>query len=299
MLNLASFRFRSVLSADGGPIARVESADVTLLGRRCFQANAFLRDDLIVWRPSKVVYGPANGTGTDASPMVARFKAISEALERWAHMAVLMSADRGRYGFDVDPSSNGMAAFPGLYARQARLAAQMEASERFNLLSWWEGYLPALETKTKWPGVRAAVLCSEVPGVTAILFRQSEQGHYAYGHAAGLDFDSACERAAMEMERHDHVVGRYMLVHAGEADSVLPAAAHSIERRSVFFSTPVGHELFLGRLRSRPAHSPRHPKMVFDGVVAGPWNRYADIWRVVYEPPSERFLSRDDRYFFW
>lgn len=300
MLNLAALRYRHVLADSGGPIVRLEAADAVWLGRRCFQANAYLRNDLIAWRASGAVYGAASGTGVDASPMVARFKAVSEALERWAHMAVVTGGEGGRYGFDADPSSNGMAAFPGLFARQARPAAQLEASERFNLLSWWEGYLPALETAAPWPGVQAAVLGSEAPGVTVILFRQSAvHGHFAYGHAAGKNFASACEAAAMEMERHDHVVSRYLLAHAGAPGSALPATAHPIERRSVFFSTPEGHELFLGRLRSRPAHALRHPRLVFDGVVPGPWSRYADVWRVVYAPPSERFLGRDERYFFW
>ena len=299
MLSLASLRFRNILSAEGGPIERLELADSALLGRRCFLANAYLREDLIAWRMSRVVYGSANGSGTDESPMVARFKAISEALERWAHMAVLTSADRDRCGFDVDPSSNGMAAFPGLFRRQARVAAQMEASERFNLLSWWEGRLAALEQDTKWPGVRAAVLCSDAPGVTVILFRQSPHGHYAYGHASGPDYDSACNRAAMEMERHDKVVARYALVHTGEAGYAAPANAHPIEQRSVFFSTPQGHELFLERLRSRPRQTVRKPKLVFDGPVRGPWSRYADVWRVVYAPPSDRFLGPDETYFFW
>ncbi|MBI2518643.1 MAG: hypothetical protein HYV95_17350 [Opitutae bacterium] len=300
MTSLASFRYRNILRANGGPLARVELADITILGKRAFQANACLCDELVAWRSMGAVYGEANGTGVDASPMVARFKAVSEALERWAHMAVLTAGEGGRYGFDVDPSSNGMAAFPGLFARQARRAAQLEASERFNLLSWWEGYLPALETESPWPEVRAVVLCSEVPGVTVILFRRSAaHGHYAYGHAAGSDFTSACESAAMEMERHDHAVGRYLLAHAGAPGSAMPATAHPIERRSVFFSTPEGHELFLGRLRSRPPHAARHPRVIFDGAVPGPWSRYADVWRVAYEPPSERFLGRDERYFFW
>jgi hypothetical protein len=299
MLSLAALRYRQVTSVDGGPIARLDTADTAWLGRRCFQANAYLRDDLIAWRQSHVVYGAANGTGVDASPMVARFKAVSEAMERWAHMAVLTAGEGGRYGFDIDPSSNGMAAFPGLLARQARPAAQMEATERFNLLSWWEGRLPALETQSPWPGVRAVVICSEAPGLTVILFRQSERGHYAYGHAAGLDFPTACAAAAMEMERHDLVVAHYMLAHVGEPGSALPAMAHPIERRSVFFSTPEGHELFLGRLRSRPRQQNRYPRLVFDGAVPGPWSRYADVWRVLYEPPSERFLGKDDRYFFW
>jgi hypothetical protein len=33
--------------------------------------------------------------------------------------------------------------------------------------------------------------------------------------------------------------------------------------------------------------------------VPGPWSRYADVWRVVYAPPSDRFLGTEENYFLW
>lgn len=298
MPNLAAFRYRNVMAASGGPVERIELTDITLLGRREFQANAFLRPELVAWKSCGEVFSDAAGSGTAESPMVARFKAVSESLERWAHMAVISSDDRNRYGFDEDPSSNGMAAFPGLRARQAREAAVYEAAERFNILSWWEGRLGATECPTPWAGVTAAVLCSEVPGVTTILFRRSPQGHVAYGHAAGPDFRTACLRAAAEMERHDLVLRHYALAHVGTPMDSL-AIAHPIERRSVYFSQDEGHEFFLQKLRSRPTKETLRPRMVFDGEIRGPWSRYANVWRAVYSPPSDRFLSNDPQYFFW
>ena len=35
-----------------------------------------------------------------------------------------------------------------------------------------------------------------------ILFRRTEAGYVAYGHAAAMNFDTACRKAAVEMERH-------------------------------------------------------------------------------------------------
>jgi len=299
MINLASFRYRNILAEAGGPVERLAIVDTTVLGERQFQANAFLRPELVAWRTAGKVFGDAAGTGTADSPMEARFKAISEAIERWAHMAVITSPDCHRYGFDMDPSSNGMAAFPGLFRRQARFSALMEAAERFNVLSWWEGRLAAKEVVTPWPGVGAAVLESGAPGVTVILYRRAPGGHYAYGHAAGPDFESAGRRAAVELERHEFVVQRYLLAHAGLTAEELPRTAHPIERRSLFFAQPEGHELFLERLRSTPRRERRQPVLVYDGPVRGPWEKYAGVWRVVYEPPSERFLGSDEQYFFW
>lgn len=296
MLSFAAFRYRNVLVSAGGPIERLEVADATVFGERCFLANAYLGKDLGGNREESALYSRANGSGTDASPMVARFKAVSEAMERWAHWQLHASPDRAKYGFDVDPSSNGLAAFPGFWRRQARGGALLEAAERFNLLNWWEGRLTALETETRWPGVRAATLCSQAPGITVILFKRTKAGFVAYGHAAAMSFDAACWKAAEEMERHAQVVQKYALSHAGSIRDPLPVTAHPLERRSLFFAREEGHELFLERLRT-PARAEAELKLVYDGPVPGPWNRYADVWRVVYAPPSRRFLGREENYF--
>jgi len=299
MFSFAAYRYRNVLAASGGPIERLEMADVTILGQREFLANAYLKAGLAGDRGSHLLYSPANGSGTSPSPMVARFMAISEAMERWAHGQLHAGANRHKYGFDADPSSNGMAAYPGLFRRQARASALMEASERFNLLNWWEGRLPASESDTQWPRVRAATICSSAPGVTVILFKRTTEGFIAYGHGAAMDFSTACYKAAAEMERHALVVSRFALLHAGQISDQLPPDAHPIERRSLFFATGSGHELFLERLRSRPHKPLAEPRLVFDGPVPGPWGRYADVWRVVYELPSDRFLGNDENYFLW
>ena len=299
MLNLAAFRYRHALADSGGPVAYLEVADAVVLGRREFLANAFLREGLVSMPWKSEVFSAANGSGVAASPMVARFMAISEAMERWAHWEAHRGPDRARYGFDVDPSTNGMAAFPGLWKRQARPGALMEAGERFNLLNWWEGRLPAAEAATEWPGVRAAVICSAVPGITVILFRRTPEGFVAYGHGSAMEYAAACRKAAVEMDRHAVVLSRFAMAHAGRIEAQLSPQAHPVERRSIFFATEAGHELFLGRLRSGPRRSPPKPRLVFDGAIAGPWSRYADVWRVVYEPPSDRFLGVEENYFLW
>jgi hypothetical protein len=293
VFSLAAFRYRNALASAGGPIQRLEIADATVLGERCFLANAYLTEALAGNREGHALYSRANGSGTDSSPMVARFKAISEAMERWAHWQSFRS---GQYGFDVDPSSNGLAAFPGIWPRQARHGAVLEAAERFNLFNWWEGRLPAKECPTRWPGVRAVVIRSQAPGVTVVLFRKTDEGFVAYGHAAGLNFESACGRAAVEMDRHAQVVATFAKAHAGRIAGQLPPTAHPIERRSLFFAQEQGHQLFLERLRT-PAKDFAELKVAYDGPVPGPWTKYADVWRVVFVPPSRRFLGSDETYF--
>ena len=296
MLSLAAFRYREVLSVAGGPIERLEMSETTVLGQRQVLANAYLREGLTDKQRDNLLYSPAQGSGTASSPMVARFMAISEAMERWAHWQLHADRRGPRYGFDVDPSSNGMAAYPGLFKRQARRGALLEAAERFNLLNWWEGNLDGYETATRWPGVRAVTITSQAPGVTVVLFKCTDEGFFAYGNAAAMNFEAACQKAAGEMERHALVVARFALNHAGNIRGQLSASAHPIERRSLFFAHEQGHALFLKRLRSI-TRAEAKPQLVYDGPVPGPWSKYADVWRVVYAPPSQRFLGPEEDYF--
>ncbi len=297
MLNLAGFRYRNVLKVSGGPIERLEMSDTQVLGQRQVLANAYLREGLGK-KQEHSLYSPAHGSGTAASPMVARFMAISEAMERWAHWQLHAASDGARYGFDVDPSSNGMGAFPGLLKRQARGGALLEAAERFNILHWWEGRLPATASASRWPGVSAATIRSRAPGVTVIMFQRTPGGFFSYGHAAAADYDRACLKAAGEMERHTSVVELFARNHGGKIRGQLPADAHPIERRSLFFATDEGHELFHQRLQAVPKGPPAEPRLVFDGPIPGPWSRYADVWRVLFAPPSRRFLGMEEDYFF-
>lgn len=299
MLNLAAIRYRRVMAVRGGPVVRLETADTSVLGRRQFVANATLAPGLGDAPERAVVFGAAHGSGTAASPMLARFMAISEALERWAHWQLHRSNAAARYGFDADPSSNGMAAFPGVWARQARTHALREAAERFNVMHWWEGRLAAREVASPWPGVRAVVICSEAPGVTVIVLRRTAAGLVAYGHAAADDFRAACWRAAIEMERHALAIERFVVAHPRGPRGAIPDAVTIIERRSLFFASEEGHELFNEHLRRGLRGGAGRPRLLYDGPLPGPWSDYADVWRVAYAPPSDAFISPTENYFLW
>lgn len=301
MLNLAAFRYRDILAGDGGPVARLTCGEVCVCGARWFQANAHLRPGLGGEAIDKHIFSGADGSGTASSPLVARCKAVSEALERWAHAARHASPERARWGFDVDPSSNGMAAFPGLFARQARRAAWFEAVERFNLLHWWEGRLAAHERPSPWPDVSALVIASDLPGVTVVLQRVAADGWAAYGHAAAADFPAACHKAVVELERHAFALRHFLPVGAVPGGGVQAGASHlhPIEQRCHFFAGTEGQALFRERVRAGLTGPRARPRLVFDGVVPGPWERYAHVWRVVFEPPSRRFFSRATDYFLW
>ncbi len=297
MISLAAFRYRNALQADGGPIARVSSREFNVFGRRMFQANAWLADGMIPHRRRITLYSDADGTGTAVSPMIARHMAISEALERWAFHAKVKAPDRDLYGFELDASSNGMAAFPGVFQSQARKHAMLEAVERASILAWWEGMLDGELRPTEWPGISALVLPSPADhGVTVLAFRQSRPESFAYGHGAAMNFFGACERAVMELARHEYVVGLHRISKEVSPDE---QPTDLFERRALYFSTPDGHELFQQRLQRSNRGRRYVAGFSHDSEIPGPWSLYATVWRALIRPPSTGFLADTEKYFFW
>lgn len=293
MFSLAAIRYRSVLAADGGPVECIEEGELTVFGKKLRQANARLSKNLVP-RHEMQIFSNADGTGMHPSPMIARHMAVSEALERWAYHDSMRSSKRALFSFDVDGSSNGMAAFPGLFVQMARRRAFFEAAERFCLLNWWERRLDGEICDTRWPGVRAIAFKSPIGGTAVILFMRSDWGFYAYGHAAGSSFEKACEHAVIELVRHESVIRCWML-----AGNSIPAG-NPFERRAWFFSTDEGHKLFKERLCSRADCLKPAAEILCDSEIPGPWSTYATIWRFLFRPPSSRFMEKDnDRYFFW
>ncbi len=218
---------------------------------------------------------------------MARFIAISEALERWAYAATALSPERARYGFDVDPMSNGMAAFPGWRRAQARDTARLEAVERFSLTAWWEGCLPATQRATEWPGVTAVVIGEDPASVTVVLHKRVAEGQHAYGHAAARTFSAACRKAAVELTRHERVVHGYRQKRTmGGIATADPTDL--LECRSLYFASAAGHQAFLRRLEAPLSVQPPERRVAFDGPIPGPWTRYAECggWCIIRFPPG-------------
>jgi len=289
MFSLAAINYRDVFTSDGGPIERVSSGSIDVLGKQAHQANAYLAAGLIRSKPALSVYGNADGTGASNSAQVARHMAISEALERWAFYDLSAGDESSKYGFDVDNSTNGMAAFPGLFKFQARKRAHLEALERWALVSWWSGLMHA-----SMLGVTALRLEHGAKfGEVAILFRRSAAGHVSYGYSAGSTFRTAAARAAVELARNEFVVGYYKL------RSAVRDVPNCFERRCLYFAGEEGHAEFLRRVFDRKPHRGAEWSVLFDGELPGPWTKYATVWRVVPTMPSRDYLDPKCSCFFW
>ena len=294
MFSLAAINYREILAKDGGPIERVSSGSIEVLGRQEHQANAYLSPGLIRGKPMMSVYGNADGTGSNRSAQVARHMAISEALERWAFWETSNGPDAAQFGFDVDNSTNGMAAYPGLFKGQARRRAYHEALERWALISWWSGHMRASIVGDAMLGVTALRLEHGAKfGEVALLFRRSAAGHVSYGYSAGSTFKTAVARAAVELARNEFVVGYYKLRSAARE------VPNCFERRCIYFAGEEGHAEFLRRVFDRKPHRTAEWSVKFDREVVGAWSKYATVWRVMPEMPSREYLDPKSSFFFW
>jgi len=293
MVSLASLRYSDVFADSGGPIASIVTGDLSVFGVPHKQANAFLRPEIAVGKPAYAVYGQADGTGSDPSAAVACHMAISEALERWAFLAMHDSPAAGRYGFDTDRSSNGMAAFPGIFRKQAQGLARIEALERFAVIAWWDGRLPADKISAPIPGAELVRIHHDAgTGEVVLIARQTRAG-CAFGHAAGRTVAEAVRKAAIELARAEFVLASH------RAKGAIVTPANFLERRVLWFASDRGAEAFHRRVASRPDKPAPSWRTVFDGEIPGPWSRWATVWRCCVAMPTDEFLDPKSNFFFW
>jgi hypothetical protein len=150
--------------------------------------------------------------------------------------------------------------------------------------------------ETDWPGVSAVAIEGPFGGVTAIAFARTEWGGYAYGRAAEESIGAACERAVVELARHEWVL-RAWRIEMASGEKGLPT--NLFERRCLFFASEDGHDLFQHRLHSTAKTPMGRPDVVCDREIPGPWADYATVWRFALRPPTDGFLKGGERYFFW
>jgi len=295
MLSLASFRYRNVLAEYGGPVAAIEMGTFPVRGRKLTLANASLNPGLTMRRSTTLFSATADGTGVHELPSVARHIAVSEAMERWAFSALVRSDMAAEYGFDVDPSTCGMSAFPGLISRQARKRSVLEAIERFSLMAWWEGRAKGRRFDTDWPGISAVAIDGPFGGVTVVVYARTQWGGYVYGHAAEESFTGAAERAILELARHEWVLRSWWLARlAGEPRT----PSNVFEQRTLFFATEEGFEVFNRRVEQGASGTAPDIDVLCDCELPGPWSDYATVWRFALRPPSDGHVHGGKDYFF-
>jgi hypothetical protein len=298
MLNLAALRYANCFSSDGGPIDSLEESTIELLGSRYFIANARLKSGITVHNPTQSLFASVDGTGIGTTEANARFKAISEALERWAFYDV--SSYLG-YGFEKEPTSLGMAAFPGLFARQARAYALREAVERWAIVAWWQGLTDAHTRTSDYSEVQLWEIDHPFRGFHVYLSRHTTDGCFdAFGVGCAHKPQLAVEQTVLEMERSRILLEQFHNKNVGFEEGDLVTLQDYSERRLVYFSLPAGCDAFEHRMgQMQRSQRVAKPSKIYDGPVKGPWSAYASVWRVVFEMPTQAYLDPNDPFFYW
>lgn len=266
-------------------------------GSPCFEAVALLAEDL---RPSRrtdrVLYDDVDGAGTAPYRNQAVHIAVSEALERWAYFDVRNSPLRKRLGFDVEDSTNGMAAFPGWTATTARANAILESIERWTLGQWWEGRLRAipLDMPAELGGGVEIESPFDQASVVVRWRRCPSSRRMGYGFAARPRLAAAWAKADVELSRNIRALGRLPAAAWDGLDAQQLARLDRNERRFAFFSSEDGVQTFLEKVSKTVGENTRAaaPRVRVDEEIRGPWSRYARVWRYQLDPgPNSRLME--------
>ena len=297
-MNLAALKYRNILKDSQSPIQKIiYSKHPDYDGHNYF---ALLKDNFGSSSDELNLYASNGGSGTCFhSKFNAYNKAISEALESWAYYEVKKSKFLfEKLGFTIDPTSSGMACFPGLVAKNSRTYAFKEAVERWSIVAWWEGKLEfrknhlsdsnmlIVELETPWKNLS-----------TVILKSKSLKNHKPiYAFATSCDLNSSIEKAKVELFRNSRVVDQY---YSSENKVELKSL---MEKRLIYFSTNEGENLFLNKvnqtLNQRSANdlitykAPEQlPRLLIDTRIPGPWDKFGYVWRCLFEPVSLSYLD--------
>lgn len=279
LVNLAPLRYAFV-AEEGGPVERIDYGTDRFLGREWQLCRAILREEHRHPLGKQLrLFHPADGSGVGATRLEARAKAISEALERWAYFETSSGPDYALYGYAHANSTKGMAAFPGILGRQARALAVAEAYEYFSIDAWWNGAL------AHWTVERdgATIVFIEQPGFAgyvALAIRKLGCEHYAaaYGMGSGSTPLAAEVKAQLEASRLQ------VLLERRDRSDLNQNPILEEEQRVLYLASPDGYGTVLDRLQVEPWRCAPTPRVVYDGPVKGPWNRFAHVWRYALEP---------------
>lgn len=294
MISLAPFKYRNILNNNGGPIEKVECSS-------CIIANEQLGHEAIAYLDSKLnikksesffLYSNADGSGSSLSRSEAIYKAISESLERWAFYQTVLSNEKVKYGFDRDPSTNGMAAFPGLFKSQSRHLAYCEALERNSLVSWWSARQPLVKHNLNKPFTVFEIISGDPFAKVALLTREIND-KFIYGFAAAKTLNEAINKAEIELERNAFVLSLPI-------DEKIKEKMPLFEKRLLFFSEGKGKKLFDMRVAEslNCKIKPKAPELCIDTEIKGPWSKYATVWRCLFATDIDISNDRLDFFLF-
>lgn len=284
-LNLAPLKYNSLIQWPNNIIKNIYHSQKEIrLGERGFETYITLQEDILPINYRYQLYGNHHGTGSDIFLNIAIYKGISEALERWAFQHCIDN-NPARFGFIEDPTTDGMAAFPGLFKSQSREQAYNEAIERWALKNWWNDALPSRDYSFKYSNIfRTIEILTPFKNVKTVILcmKDIEEDFTIYSFAASASLKKAISKAQIELLRNLTIVKKYNAL----TDIQKTDITSTTEKRLLFFASPKGTQAFNAKvLSSQLKHTQNNkvPKVLFDDEIIGPWTKYSTVWRVVLE----------------
>ncbi len=213
MTSLAPWFYRKLLGDNNIINPPVFYEVTTLSGDKMSEAactlNLLLKPN---WISVSSIYSNRDGSGTSPYQNIAVYKAISEALERWAFYGTADSDEATKYCFDINPSTTGMAAYPGFTARNARKNAILEATERWALHEFWRGNLPIREHESKIENLKHFEIITNIQEVRISLVCYKSENYYLYAFAADKFLNKSFEHALVELARNIRVMKKWKMI---------------------------------------------------------------------------------------
>lgn len=266
----------------GGPIEYVEyNYQEILPAQQGFIVNTKLKADYLTNFNFLKIYQNCTGSGTDTKPFEALEKSISESLERWAFLETVNSDNKKQFGFDIDSSTNGMAAHP------TRIIAQknsfLEALERWTLSTWWNHGIKCDKECSSDSGVlhftfsykdQPQLKLFNMENASVIMTYKKEKNFYTYGFGAALTKEAAYQKAEIERTRNRDVLSWYLKNEQTFSD------LHYTEESLVFYSTGEGFDLFRKKL-TLDHYTKIRFDVLFSKQMPGPWEKWVYVYRTL------------------
>jgi len=290
MLNLAPWYYRKLFQ-EKTIISHFDYYSVQLFDhQQYFESNAFLNKNIRPnWLIESKIYKNSDGTGTDRFKNIAAYKAVSEALERYAFY-FYADQNNEKYCFDIDPTTTGMAAFPHFSTKYARANARQEAIERWAIHEFNRNHLPVKFQDLTYPNLKAYELIVPFNDVKVCILSLNENGFFSFAFAAGVTFEKAIARAKIELNRNRTVIKK-------AKEKGLSEFTEPVDKTLYYFSSDEGTQKFNELIQSAPKTIKNsNPTVICDLEMIGPWSEYTKVWRYLLED-SYFDCSRDHTFF--
>jgi hypothetical protein len=278
------------LVGPGKIIPRLETYKVSLIDSApVFETNAFLSKSLHgpEQHDADIIYGTMDGSGASKRKEISILKAISEALERWAFYQIVDSSQKKYFGFDLIPTTTGMAAYPSILKYKAKANAYREAIERWTIENWWKGIIPLeILSDNLQKDIASYKLITPFEKVPVVLikhdFKIKEATFSAYGFSAGRSLNEAYSRALVEASRNYR--GLFNTIELNNR-IILKRLE---EKRLLYFACTEGRDFFEKKVFDSKNIKclPKKPKLIVDSEIIGPWTKYTTVWRCLFEKNS-------------